>query len=330
MRLTCYWLFTTLKTQQTINQKQIKHYTMKTITYIILGSIAVFFASCSSENGDYDASGTFEATEIVISSEVNGKILSFELTEGQKLEANHHVGTIDSVQTYLRKKQLLNSIKAIKSRHPEIQKQIAVIEQQIATQKKENQRIENLVKANAANQKQLDDINAHIALLEKQLEAQKSSLTITTNGMNEDISTIEVQIEQLNDQLKKCRIINPIDGTVLVKYTEANELAVPGKSLYKIADIDNMIFRAYLTSDQLTKIKIGQEVKVFADFGEETREYNGKVEWISSKSEFTPKTIQNQDERANLVYAIKVGIKNDGYLKIGMYGQIKLRVESGK
>jgi len=292
---------------------------MKTITYIILGSIAVFFASCSSENGDYDASGTFEATEIVISSEVNGKILSFELTEGQKLEANHQVGTIDSVQTYLRKKQLLNSIKAIKSRHPEIQKQIAVIEQQIATQKKENQRIENLVKANAANQKQLDDINAHIALLEKQLEAQKSSLTITTNGMNEDISTIEVQIEQLNDQLKKCRIINPIDGTILVKYTEANELAVPGKSLYKIADIDNMIFRAYLTSDQLTKIKIGQEVKVFADFGEETREYNGKVEWISSKSEFTPKTIQTQDERANLVYAIKVGIKNDGYLKIGMY-----------
>jgi HlyD family secretion protein len=300
---------------------------MKTIKYIVLGSIAVLFSACNSENGNYDASGTFEATEIVVSSEANGKILSFEVTEGQVLEANQQVGSIDSVQTYLRKKQLQKSIKAIKSRHPEIQKQIAVIEQQIATQKNEKQRMENLVKAKAANQKQLDDINAQIALLEKQLEAQKSSLTITTNGLNEDVSTIEVQIEQLNDQLKKYHIINPIDGTVLVKYTEASELAVSGKALYKVADIDNMIFRAYLTSDQLTKIQIGQKVKVFADFGEETREYDGQVEWISSKSEFTPKTIQTQDERANLVYAIKIGVKNDGYLKIGMYGQLKLQIE---
>lgn len=300
---------------------------MKTIKYIVLGSIAVLFSACNSENGNYDASGTFEATEIVVSSEANGKILSFEVTEGQVLEANQQVGSIDSVQTYLRKKQLQKSIKAIKSRHPKIPKQIAVIEQQIATQKNEKQRIENLVKAKAANQKQLDDINAQIALLEKQLEAQKSSLTITTNGLNEDVSTIEVQIEQLNDQLKKYHIINPIDGTVLVKYTEASELAVSGKALYKVADIDNMIFRAYLTSDQLTKIQIGQKVKVFADFGEETREYDGQVEWISSKSEFTPKTIQTQDERANLVYAIKIGVKNDGYLKIGMYGQLKLQIE---
>lgn len=301
---------------------------MKAIKYIIPGTVAVFLSSCNIQNGNYDASGTFEATEIIVSSEVNGKILSFDVKEGQTLKENQQIGAIDSVQIYLHIKQLQKNISAIKSRHPEIQKQIAVIEQQIATQKNERQRIENLVNANAANQKQLDDINAQISLLEKQLDAQKSSLTITTKGLNEDISTIEVQIEQLDDQLKKCRIINPIDGTVLVKYTEANELAASGKALYKIADIDNMIFRAYLTSGQLTKTKTGQKVKVFADFGEETREYEGNIEWISAKSEFTPKTIQTKDERANLVYAVKIGVKNDGYLKIGMYGQVKLQTEN--
>ena len=301
---------------------------MNAIKYIIPGTVAVFLSSCNIQNGNYDASGTFEATEIIVSSEVNGKILSFDVKEGQTLKENQQIGAIDSVQIYLHIKQLQKNISAIKSRHPEIQKQIAVIEQQIATQKNERQRIENLVNANAANQKQLDDINAQISLLEKQLDAQKSSLTITTKGLNEDISTIEVQIEQLDDQLKKCRIINPIDGTVLVKYTEANELAASGKALYKIADIDNMIFRAYLTSGQLTKTKTGQKVKVFADFGEETREYEGNIEWISAKSEFTPKTIQTKDERANLVYAVKIGVKNDGYLKIGMYGQVKLQTEN--
>ncbi|WP_346856094.1 HlyD family efflux transporter periplasmic adaptor subunit [uncultured Draconibacterium sp.] len=300
---------------------------MKVLKFILISAVTIFLSSCNNKNGVYDASGTFEATEIVVSSEGNGRILSFDVIEGETLKKNQQVGYVDSVQLYLSKKQLQKSINAIKSRHPEIQKQIAVIEQQIATQKIEKQRVENLLKANAANQKQLDDIDAHIALLEKQLEAQKSSLIITTKGLNEDVSTIEVQIEQLNDQLEKCRIINPIDGTVLVKYTEENELAVPGKSLYKVADIENMIFRAYLTSDQLTKIQMGQKVKVFADFGQETRDYDGKIEWISSKSEFTPKTIQTQDERANLVYAIKIGVKNDGYLKIGMYGQLKLQIE---
>ncbi|WP_346861991.1 HlyD family efflux transporter periplasmic adaptor subunit [uncultured Draconibacterium sp.] len=300
---------------------------MKVLKFILISAVTIFLSSCNNKNGVYDASGTFEATEIVVSSEGNGRILSFDVIEGETLKKNQQVGYVDSVQLYLSKKQLQKSINAIKSRHPEIQKQIAVIEQQIATQKIEKQRVENLLKANAANRKQLDDIDAHIALLEKQLEAQKSSLIITTKGLNEDVSTIEVQIEQLNDQLEKCRIINPIDGTVLVKYTEENELAVPGKSLYKVADIENMIFRAYLTSDQLTKIQMGQKVKVFADFGQETRDYDGKIEWISSKSEFTPKTIQTQDERANLVYAIKIGVKNDGYLKIGMYGQLKLQIE---
>ena len=301
---------------------------MKTIKYLIITIVAVFFTACSDKNEAYDASGTFEATATLVSSEVTGKILSFDIEEGEVLKAHQNIGYIDSVQIYLHKRQLQKSIQAIKSRHPEVQKQIAVFQQQIATQKSEKKRIENLLKADAANQKQLDDINAYIALLEKQLAAQKSSLTITSKGLDEDVLTLEVQVEQLNDQLKKCQIINPIEGTVLVKYTEVNELAMPGKVLYKIADLENMYFRAYITSSQLTKIKIGQNVDVFADFGDEKRAYVGKVEWISSKSEFTPKTIQTQDERANLVYAVKIAVKNDGYLKIGMYGQVKLTIEN--
>ena len=301
---------------------------MKTIKFIYIGIATALFTACADKTADYDASGTFEATEIVVSSEVNGKILEFNVQEGTTLLKDQLVGTIDSVQLFLRKKQLQKNIEAIKSRQPETQKQIAVIEQQISTQKREKQRFANLVQANAANQKQMDDINAQIAVLEKQLEAQKSSLSITTKGINEDASTLEIQIDQLNDQLKKCKIVNPINGTVLVKYAEANELALPGKALYKIADIENMIFRAYITSDLLTKLKIGQEVKVFADFGEETRAYKGKIEWISSKSEFTPKTIQTKDERANLVYAVKIAVKNDGFLKIGMYGAVRLTMDN--
>lgn len=296
---------------------------MNSIKYFIFSIALICVASCNDKNGNYDASGTFEATEILVSAEANGKILSFDVQEGQILKKDQQVGAIDSVQIFLRIKQLQKSIHAIKSRHPEVQKQIAVVEQQIATAKTEQQRIANLVHANVANQKQLDDINAQIALLEKQLDAQKSTLTITVNGLNEDVSTLEVQIEQLEDQLRKCRIINPIEGVVLVKYAEPNELAIQGKSLYKIADLENMIFRAYLTSDQLTKIQLGQKVQVFSDFGDDIREYEGTIEWISSKAEFTPKTIQTKDERANLVYAVKIGVKNDGYLKIGMYGQIQ-------
>jgi HlyD family secretion protein len=270
----------------------------------------------------FDATGTFEATEIVVSSEANGKILELNVTEGNQLDANTVVGNIDSVQLFLRKKQLQNTIRAVESRRPDIKKQIAVLEQQITSQKFEKQRVENLLQANAANKKQLDDITAHIALLEKQLEAQRSSLEITSTGINEDVATLAIQIEQLDDQLNKCRIVNPMQGTVLAKYAEAGELAMQGKALYRIADVQNMTLRAYITSAQLSQVKLGQEVTVLADFGAETRSYTGKITWISNKSEFTPKTIQTKDERANLVYAIKIAVTNDGFLKIGMYGQV--------
>lgn len=300
---------------------------MRAIQFISMGIAMAVFTSCADSSSQYDASGTFEATEIIVSSEINGKIRELNLEEGTTLRKDQLVGSIDSMQLFLRKKQLQQNIEALKSRQPETHKQIAVIEQQISTYKKEQQRVSALVRANAANQKQLDDITAQLAVLEKQLVAQKSTLSLTTKGIHEDAASLEIQIEQLNDQLMKCRIVNPIDGTVLVKYAEAHELAMPGKTLYKIADLENMIFRAYITSDLLTKLKIGQDVKVVADFGEDTREYNGKVEWISGKSEFTPKTIHTRDERANLVYAVKIAVENDGFLKIGMYGEVDLQLQ---
>ena len=298
---------------------------MKTFNYFIpcISMLALF--SCKNSNDNYDASGTFEATEVVVSAEANGKIMELNLEEGDELKVNQQVGYIDSVQLFLKKKQLAYSIRATESRRPEIKKQIAVYEQQIATQKIEKARIERLLKANAANQKQLDDINNQILFLQKQLNATNSSLSISNKGITEDAATLDVQIAQLNDQLQKCKIVNPINGTVLVKYVEQDELATQGKPLYTIADIKNMILRAYVSSSQLSQVKIGQQVNVFVDYGKDgSKEYKGKITWISSKSEFTPKTIQTKDERANTVYTVKIAVKNDGYIKIGMYGDVKI------
>ena len=285
--------------------------------------LVIGFASCRKSAVNYDASGTFEAVEVIVSSEASGKILFFDAEEGKEVKAGELLGYTDTTQLYLKKLQLQTSTKAVTSRKSDVGKQIAALQQQIATAKIEKKRIENLLKANAANTKQLDDVNAQITTLEKQLEAQKSMLENANSSISEESSAMEIQIAQLNDQLKKCYITSPINGTILVKYAEQGELAIPGKALFKVADVSNMILRAYVTSSQLTKLKIGQQVKVGADFGEEEiREYKGTISWISSKSEFTPKTIQTQDERANLVYAVKIKVNNDGYLKIGMYGEV--------
>lgn len=294
-------------------------------TTLIFSSIFVLgLTSCGKSNEDYDASGTFESTEVIVSAEGTGKILSFDIQEGQILTANQVVGTIDSTQLYLRKKQMQATQKSLLVRRPDVQKQIAALEQQISTAKTERKRVENLLKANASTQKQLDDMNAQVAVLEKQLVAQKTTLTTTNEGISEDNEALKLQIAQLEDQLQKCQITSPINGTVLVKYAEMGEVAAPGKALFKIADTENMILRVYVTNDQLSQIKIGQKVKLFADSGkDDMKEYSGNVAWISSKAEFTPKTIQTRDERANLVYAVKVNVKNDGLLKIGMYGNVK-------
>jgi len=228
------------------------------------------------------------------------------------------------MQLFLRKKQLITTERSMQVRRPNVQKQIAAVEQQITTAKTERKRIENLIKADAANQKQLDDVNAQISVLEKQLDAQKTTLVTTNQGITDDSEGLKLQVSQLDDQLNKCKITSPIAGTVLVKYSEMGEVAAPGKALFKIADTNHMILRAYVTNGQLSKLKIGQKVKVYCDSEKkEMKEYEGILGWVSDKSEFTPKTIQTKDERANLVYAVKINVKNDGFLKIGMYGNVK-------
>lgn len=298
---------------------------MKTTKNIVYASIILLLTACGKGNGDYDASGVFETTEVIVSAEANGKIMQLNFIEGQQVEQGKALGYIDTVQLYLKKMQLLTNTSAIKSGRVDIPRQIAAIKQQIATQKNEQKRFENLVKANAANQKQLDDINAQILVLERQLTAQTELLENSNKNISEQSSGLSVQVAQINDQIQKSIICSPINGTILSKYAEQGELATQGRALFKVADIEHMFLRAYITASQLTQVKIGQVVKVYADFGEkEMKEYSGTITWISDKSEFTPKTIQTRDERANLVYAVKVAVKNDGYLKYGMYGELKL------
>lgn len=288
-----------------------------------LALVLPFITACSKSKNATDASGTFEATEIIVSSQVTGTLLAFNVEEGQEVKAGVLLGSIDTVQLDLRKKQLEASIQAVQARKPEVNVQLAALQQQIATAQTEKRRVENLVKANAANQKQLDDLNAQIEVLNKQFLATRSTLESGNNGLNKESSALKIQIDQLNDQLKRSYISSPIDGTVLVKYAEAGELALPGKSLFKVADLSKMILRVYVTADQLAKIKVGQVVDVNAELGtSDNKAYKGTVTWISAKSEFTPKTIQTRDERANLVYAVKVAVVNDGNLKMGMYGGI--------
>jgi HlyD family secretion protein len=295
------------------------------LSIVNLVAMLLLLSACGNKNDDYDASGIFEATEVIVSSQGNGELMEFNIMEGQDVEAGKPIGYIDTIQLYLKKMQLLANIKSVGSREYSVSKQVASIQQQIATQKNEQKRYENLIKSNAANQKQLDDINAQIALLEKQLIAQKETLENNNRGVSEESTGLEVQIAQIEDQIKKSIISSPIDGTVLSKYAEQGELAAQGRALFKVADIANMNLRVYITADQLTSLKIGQQVKVFADQGKSDRkEYPGTVIWISDKAEFTPKTIQTRDERANLVYAVKVAVKNDGYIKKGMYGEIKI------
>ncbi len=298
---------------------------MKATKNIVYASIILLLTACGKGNGDYDASGVFETTEVIVSAEANGKIMQLNFIEGQQVEQGKPLGYIDTVQLYLKKMQLLTNTSAVKSGRVDVPRQIAAIKQQIVTQKNEQKRFENLVKANAANQKQLDDINAQILVLERQLTAQTELLENSNKNISEQSSGLEVQVAQINDQIQKSIISSPINGTILSKYAEQGELATQGRALFKVADIEHMFLRAYITASQLTQVKIGQAVKVYADFGEkEMKEYSGTITWISDKSEFTPKTIQTRDERANLVYAVKVAVKNDGYLKYGMYGELKL------
>lgn len=298
----------------------------------------VFITACNSNGNKFDASGTFEATEVIVSSELSGKILSLTVNEGDTVSANRVVGTVDAEGIELQKEQVEASISSLNDKTADVGPQVALLQNQLAVQQSqlnnllhEKQRIENLIKQDAATGKQLDDINAQIDVVRKQMVVTKQQINVQRNNTSTQNKSIlseskplQKRVEQLNDQLKRADIVNPINGTVLTKYAEAGELTSTGKALYKIADLGEMKLRAYVTGDQLSQIKLGQQVKVLVDDGKDKyKELVGTISWISDKAEFTPKTIQTKEERANLVYAVKINVKNDGYLKIGMYGEVR-------
>lgn len=301
----------------------------KRIKIGICGMTTCLLFSCGSGTPDYDATGTFEATEVIVSSEATGKLLKLDVEEGTKLKSGEEVGLVDTIQFYLKKLQLEATMKSVESQRPDLAKQIAATKQQIVTAQREKKRVENLLAAGAANRKQLDDWEAQLALLQRQLIAQESSLMNSTNSLTEQGNSVGIQVAQVEDQLNKCHIQSPVEGTVLAKYAEAGELASVGKPLFKVGEVDRMYLRAYITSEQLAQVKLGNEVTVYADYGRsEQKPYSGVITWISDRSEFTPKTILTKNERADLVYAVKIAVKNDGGLKIGMYGGVVWKKEN--
>jgi len=291
---------------------------------IALASVTLMMAACGNNEKEYDATGTFEATETTVFAEQNGALMTFCVQEGDSIEANAEVGLIDTTQVWLKIQQLGATKQVYQSQKPDTERQIAATRQQLAKAQQDEQRYRELVADGAAPSKMLDDAVSQVKVLQRQLDAQVSTLNTQVSTLNSQLSTADVQIEQLRDQLRKCHITTPTKGTVLEKYVERGEFVAIGKPLFKIADTEDMYMRAYVTSAQLQTIKLGQQVKVFADYGDgQKKAYDGTVSWISSRSEFTPKTILTDDERADLVYAIKVVIKNDGFVKIGMYGEVK-------
>ena len=284
----------------------------------------VAFVSCGNKGKEYDATGVFEATEVTVFAEQSGALTTFNVNEGDVIDKGKEAGLIDTTQIWLKILQTGATKSVYQSQKPDMEKQIAATRQKLAKAKQDQQRYKELVADGAAPGKMLDDATNQVAVLQKQLDAQISTLNTQLSTLNSQLSTVDVQMDQLLDQLRKCHIQSPIDGTVLEKYVEQGEFVATGKPLFKVADTENMFIRAYVTSAQLQNIKVGQKAKVFADYGDgQRKEYEGTVSWISSRSEFTPKTILTDDERADLVYALKVAIKNDGYVKIGMYGEVK-------
>lgn len=292
---------------------------------ITIATLALFVAACGSNDKEYDATGIFEATEVTVSAEVTGRLMVLNLTEGTAVKVGQQVGLIDTVQLQLKAKQMGASKEVLANQRPNVQAQIAALQQQINKALIEQRRTEALLKDGAATSKQLDDAQNAVAVLQKQLQGQLSLLQNSTRSLNSQMSAADIQRYEVLNQLEKCHIKSPITGTVLEKYAEEGEFATIGRPLFKVADTRNMTLRAYITSTQLAKVRVGQRVKVFADYGDDTRHtYEGTVTWISPKAEFTPKSILTNDERADQVYAVKVSVKNNGYIKIGMYGEMKL------
>lgn len=330
---------------------------MKNNSLFFLLCLLLLLSACQTEENPFDATGTFEATEIIISSEVNGKILRFDAEEGDEVKQNQVLAQVDILSLELQKAQLAASVEAIGQKQNDARPQVAVLQEQqkandaqiqtMETQlkvlQKEQARIAKLYQAEAATPQQMDQIDGQVEVLAKQIAAAQTQKSILAAQMDAAVKTVAIQnrglsserkplqkkMAQLDDQMKRAQIINPTKGTILTKYVNANELVGAGRPLYKLADLSEMILRAYITGDQLSQVKTGDEVEVFVDADADSyKTYQGKVTWIASKAEFTPKTIQTKEERANLVYAIKVAVPNDGYLKIGMYGEVNFKKEN--
>jgi HlyD family secretion protein len=295
---------------------------MKNVLFLI--PILLLCFACEEQTDLADAYGNFEAQELVISAEANGKLMQFELEEGQVLKKGQIIGFIDTTQLHLKKEQLLASIKTISGKQQDAEPQVAVYEEQKKNLLREKNRVEALLKDKAATPKQLDDIMGQIEVVDRQIKAAREQSQTFNQGLLGETAPIRIQIKQLEDQIKKSYITNPVNGTVLLKLAEASEFVNMGKPLYKIAELSEMDLRIFVSGMQLPKIKLGQEVNVFIDEDEtNNKQISGVISWISDKAEFTPKIVQTKEERVNLVYAVKVTVKNDGALKIGMPGEVR-------
>lgn len=293
--------------------------------HLILGiGFSLALAACGDKEVEYDASGIFETTEIIVSAQTAGELTALTAEEGRTVEAGERLGCVDTVQLALKKRQLSASLTATDSKRLDRKRQVAALRQQIDNLQREKARFSELLKADAATEKQVDELDYQIAILQRQQEATEEQINSSNSSLDGQSSGIEAQLAQVEDQIRKSVAASPIKGTILAKYAEPGEYVVPGKPLFKVADISRMKLRAYLTADQLTTLKIGQKVTVYADQGKTDRKaYEGTVVWIADEAEFTPKTIQTREERANLVYAVKIAVSNDGLIKRGMYGDVK-------
>lgn len=286
------------------------------ITFLII-------TGCSSSEIKTHASGVFETDDVIISSKSMGEITALNVNEGDMLQKGTLVGQIDSTQLQLQKKTLENAIVSAESKIVNVEVQLAPLDEEVNKYKQEVERFKRLVASSAANKKQLDDVTSAFNAARKQREATYDTLTKSNTVILNEINGLKIQIAQIDDNIKKSLIYAPMDGMVLTKYANVFEFAQMGKPLFKMADISTLILRAYVTGDILTQVKVGDEAKIFADFGKNNvKEYSGKITWISEKAEFTPKTIPTRDERSNLVYAVKITVQNDGYLRKGMYGEV--------
>ncbi|MCM4167451.1 hypothetical protein KCTC52924_01054 [Arenibacter antarcticus] len=299
---------------------------MKRLQKVTIPLLIVLLWSCNGTGDKADGYGNFEATETTVSAEANGKLLSFQVEEGAVLDLNAIVGVIDTVQLSLKKEQLMASKNTIFSKSRNVLSQRDVLREQLKIAQHDKNRIESLIKENAGTQKQLDDINGQLDILKQQIRSVESQNLPIVN----EVKGIEIQIQQIEDQLQKSIITNPVKGTVLVKYAEPHEITTFGRPLYKIADLDQMTLRVYISENQLANIHIGQEVRVKIDAGEAMQSYSGKITWVSETAEFTPKIIQTKEERVNLVYAVKINVKNDGNLKIGMPAEMWISTTTEK